>query len=113
MAKAFDYLRNQRKALRQFLRKGLVPLDNNACERAIRPVAIGRKNWLFAGSMRGGRAAAVIYTLVESCKAVGVDVLTYLADVLVRVATHPASKIGELLPAHWARLFAPQAAEPA
>ena len=113
MAKAFDYLRNQRKALRQFLREGLAPLDNNACERAIRPVAIGRKNWLFAGSMRGGRAAAVIYTLVESCKAVGVDVLTYLADVLVRVATHPASKIGDLLPANWARLFAPQAVEPA
>lgn len=77
MAKAMDYLRNQRKALRQFLREGLTPLDNNACERAIRPVAIGRKNWLFAGSMRGGRAAAVIYTLVESCKLAGVDVLAY------------------------------------
>lgn len=110
MAKAFDYVRNQRKELRQFLREGLVPLDNNACERAIRPVAIGRKNWLFAGSMRGGRAAAVIYTLVESCKLAGVDVLAYLADVLVRVATHPASRIDELLPANWAKHFAAQAA---
>lgn len=109
MAKATDYLRNQRKQLRPFLREGLVPLDNNACERATRPVAIGRKNWLFAGSMRGGRAAAVIYTLVESCKLAGVDVLAYLADVLLRVATHPASRIDELLPANWAKHFAPQA----
>lgn len=106
MAKAMDYVRNQRKALRQFLREGLAPIDNNACERAIRPVAIGRKNWLFAGSMRGGRTAAVIYSLVESCKLAGVDVLAYLADVLVRVATHPASRIDELLPANWARHFA-------
>lgn len=109
MAKAMDYVRNQRKPLRQFLREGLAPIDNNACERAIRPVAIGRKNWLFAGSMRGGRAAAVIYTLVESCKLAGVDVLAYFADVLVRVATHPANRIDELLPANWARHFAPQA----
>jgi transposase len=107
MAKAMDYVRNQRKALRQFLREGLAPIDNNACERAIRPVAIGRKNWLFAGSMRGGRAAAVIYSLVESCKLAGVDVLAYLADVLVRVATHPAKRIDELLPHNWAARFGP------
>lgn len=113
MAKAMDYVRNQRKELRQFLREGLVPLDNNAVERAIRPVAIGRKNWLFAGSMRGGRAAAVIYTLVESCKRAEVDVLAYLADVLVRVATHPASRIDELLPMNWAKRFAPTASAPA
>ncbi len=87
-----------------------MPLDNNVCERAIRPVAIGRKNWLFAGSMRGGRAAAVIYTLVESCKVSGVDALAYLADVLVRVATHPATRIGELLPANWAKQFAARTA---
>jgi transposase len=113
MAKAMDYVRNQRKALRQFLREGLAPIDNNACERAIRPVAIGRKNWLFAGSMRGGRAAAVIYTLVESCKLAGVDVLAYLADVLVRVATHPASRIDELLPANWVARFSSLASAPA
>lgn len=106
MAKALGYVRNQRKELRQFLREGLAPIDNNACERAIRPVAIGRNNWLFAGSMRGGRAAAVIFTLIECCKLANVDVLAYLADVLVRVATHPASKIDELLPANWATRFA-------
>jgi transposase len=113
MAKAMDYVRNQRKALRQFLREGLAPIDNNACERAIRPVAIGRKNWLFAGSMRGGRAAAVIYSLVESCKLAGVDVLAYLADVLVRIATHPANRIDELLPANWGARFAIPASAPA
>ncbi|MBX3463279.1 MAG: IS66 family transposase [Planctomycetes bacterium] len=109
MAKAMDYVRNQRKALRQFLREGLAPIDNNACERSIRPVAIGRKNWLFAGSMRGGRAAAVIYSLVESCKLASVDVVRYFADVLVRVATHPANRIDELLPANWAARFGPSA----
>lgn len=110
MAKALTYVRNQRKELRQFLHEGLAPIDNNACERAIRPIAIGRNNWLFAGSMRGGRAAAVIYTLIESCKRANVDVLAYLADVLVRVATHPASRIDELLPANWAANFAASAA---
>ena len=109
MAKAMKYVRNQWRELRQFLHEGLVPIDNNEVERAIRPIAIGRKNWLFAGSMRGGRAAATIYTLVESCKRAEVDVLVYLADVLVRVATHPASKIDELLPMNWARNFAPTA----
>ena len=113
MAKALGYLRNQRKPLRQFLRDGLVPLDNNACERAIRPIAIGRRNWLFAGSMRGGRAAAVIYTLIECCRLANVDMVSYLADVLVRVATHPASAIDELLPANWAERFAKPAPEPA
>jgi transposase len=106
MAKAMKYVRNQWKELRQFLHEGLVPIDNNEVERAIRPIAIGRKNWLFAGSMRGGRAAAVIYTLVESCKRAQVDVLAYLADILVRVATHPANRIDELLPANWAACIA-------
>ncbi|MFO0447970.1 MAG: transposase [Pseudomonadota bacterium] len=114
MAKAMQYVRNQwrelRQFLRHFLRHGLVPIDNHEVERAIRPIAIGRKNWLFAGRLRGGRAAATIYPLVASCKRAGVDVLdylAYLADVLVRVATHPASKIDQLLPMNWARHFAP------
>ncbi|MFY9344487.1 MAG: transposase [Planctomycetota bacterium] len=113
MANAMDYVRKQGRALRRFLRDGLVPLDNNACERAIRPIAIGRRNWLFAGSMRGGRAAAVIYTLIQSCRLAGVDFVRYLADVLVRVATHPASRIDELLPANWAATVAAPAVAPA
>jgi transposase len=113
MAKAIGYIRGQHRPLRKFLEDGRIPIDNNACERAIRPIAIGRRNWLFAGSMRGGRAAAVIYTLIECCRRANVEMVSYLADVLVRVATHPASSVEELLPANWARLFAPQAAEPA
>jgi len=112
MAKAIGYLKNQRRSLRRFLDDGLIPLDNNACERAIRPIAIGRRNWLFAGSVRGGQAAAVVYTLIECCRLANIDMVSYLADVLVRVATHPASRVEELLPANWAAMArAPQAAE--
>jgi len=105
MAKAIGYVRNQHRALRCFLEDGRIPIDNNACERAIRPIAIGRKNWLFAGSMRGGRAAATVFSLVESCRQASVDPVDYLADVLVRVSSHPASKVEELLPENWARQF--------
>ena len=105
MGEACTYVENQRDALRVFLEDARVPIHNNACEVSIRPVAVGRKNWLFAGSERGGKAAATIYTLVESCKKVGLDPVDYLADVLVRVATHPASRVEELLPANWMRLF--------
>lgn len=104
MSKAITYLIRQRKPLRRFLDDGRVPLDNNACERAIRPVAIGRRNWLFAGSDRGGRAAAVVYSLIETCRLVGIDAAEYLADVLVRVATHPADDVRGLLPDRWAAL---------
>ncbi len=110
IAKAIVYVRNQHRPLRRFLEDGRIPIDNNACERAIRPIAIGRRNWLFAGSMRGGRAAAVVLSLVESCRLAGVDPVDYLADVLVRVGTHPASRVHELVPENWARLFGPAAA---
>ena len=110
MGKAMGYLRNQRRSLRRFLDDGLIPLDNNACERAIRPIAIGRRNWLFAGSPRGGRAAAVVYTLIECCRLANVDMVSYFADVLVRVATHPASRVEELLPENWAKARAAELA---
>jgi hypothetical protein len=97
MAKGIGYLRNQHCALRQFLDDGRIPIDNNACERAIRPIAIGRRNWLFPGSVRGGRTAAVVFSLAESCRLAGVDPVDYFADVLVRVSTHPASKVDDLL----------------
>lgn len=106
MAGAIGYILNQRKPLRLFLEDGRVPIDNNACERAIRPIAIGRRNWLFAGSRRGGRAAAAIYSLIECCRIAEIDVVSYLADVLVRVATHPASRIGELVPSKWTETVA-------
>jgi len=107
MGEACKYLENQRACLRVFLDDARVPIHNNACEVAIRPVAVGRRNWLFAGSVRGGQAAATIYTLVESCKQAGVDPYCYLVDVLTRVATHPASRVEDLIPANWKRLFGP------
>lgn len=110
MSVACKYLENQREHLRVFLDDARVPIHNNACEVAVRPVAVGRRNWLFAGSPRGGRAAATIYTLIESCKKAGVAPHGYLADVLKRVATHPASRVEELLPATWKTLFAPVSA---
>ena len=110
MGTACKYFENQLEHLRVFEGDPRVPIHNNACEVAIRPVAVGRRNWLFAGSPRGGRAAATIYTLVESCKQAGVDPQAYLADVLTRIATHPASRVHELLPARWKTLFAPATA---
>jgi len=100
VAAAMKYARGQRRALLAFLRDGRIPIDNNACERAIRPVAIGRGNWLFAGSVQGANAAATIYTLVESAKATGVDPLAYLEAVLERLGTCLASDVAQLTP--WA-----------
>jgi len=109
MGEACKYVENQRACLRVFLDDARVPIHNNACEVAIRPVAVGRRNWLFAGSVRGGRAAATIYTLVQSCRQAGVDPYSYLVDVLTRVATYPASLVDDLIPANWKRLFGPDA----
>jgi len=102
MGKAMKYLRNNRPALTAYIDDGGSTIDNNACERSIRPVAVGRRNWLFAGGIRGGEAAAVIYTLIECCKIADVDPEAYFTDVLLRVATHPASKVEALTPGRWA-----------
>ena len=110
MAKALGYMLNQHKPLRRFLEDGRVPIDNNRCERSIRPIAIGRRNWLFAGSVRGGQAAAVIYTLIECCRLAKIDMADYLSDVLVRITTHPASEIAELVPARWTATVAASSA---
>jgi transposase len=80
---------------------GRLALDNNPAERALRCVAIGRKNYLFAGSDAGGRRAAAIYSLIETAKLNGLNPQHYLTDVLARIADHPARQIAELLPWHW------------
>jgi transposase len=80
---------------------GRLALDNNPAERALRWVAIGRKNYLFAGSDTGGRRAAALYALIETAKLNGLNPQLYLTDVLIRIADHPARKIAELLPWHW------------
>ena len=82
--------------------EGRLAIDNNRAENQLRVVAVGRKNWLFAGSLEGVRRAALLYSLVQSCKLVGVPPFEYLKDVLLRVATHPHRLIGQLTPKAWA-----------
>jgi transposase len=96
--KAVAYARSQWPTLVRYVEDGDLAIDNNAVERAIRGVAVGRKNWLFAGSYEGGRRAAVLYTLIESCKAAGVEPFAYFADVLTRTTTATAR---ELTPRAW------------
>ena len=93
-----------------FLDDGRVCLSNNAAERALRGVALGRRAWLFAGSDRGGERAAAIYSLIATAKLNGIDPQAWLADVLRRIADHPASRLDELLPWHWKRPEIPAAA---
>lgn len=76
-------------------------MSNNAAERAIRPLALGRKSYLFSGSDAGGERAAVIYTIVETCKVGGINPHACLADIINRIADHPANRIDELLPWNW------------
>ncbi|MFT5200191.1 MAG: transposase [Planctomycetota bacterium] len=101
MGKAFTYLNNQWETLIQSMEDGRIAIHNNSCERAIRSLAIGRENWLFAGSVRGGEAAAILFTLVESCKLAGVSPEDYFRDVLIRVRSQPLERMAELLPAAW------------
>ena len=101
LAKAIDYQFNHWAAFTRFLDDGRVCLSNNAAERAIRGIAVGRRNWTFCGSDTGGHRAAVMFTLVETAKLCDVDPKAWLADVLARVADHPAQRIAELLPWNW------------
>jgi transposase len=101
VAKAIDYSLKRWRAMTLFLTDGRVCLSNNAAERALRGVAVGRHNWTFAGSDRGGERAAAIYTLIETCKLNGVDPRAWLADVLRRLPGHPANRIADLLPWNW------------
>jgi transposase len=115
LAKAVHYSRRHRVALRRFLDDGVLEIDNNAVERALRQVAVGRKNWLFAGSPQAAKNATIFYTLVGSCKELKIDPWDYLRDVIERVGTHPAARIQELTPRRWlaAREAAKAAAEAA
>ena len=101
IAKAIDYLLKRWSAFTRFLDDGRICLSNNAAERSIRGIAVGRRNWTFAGSDSGGRRAAAIYTLIETAKLNDVDARAWLADILARIADHPASRIDDLLPWNW------------
>jgi transposase len=103
IGKALDYSLKRWPALTRFLDDGRICLTNNAAERAIRGVALGRKSWTFAGSDRGGERAAAMYTLIETAKLNGIDPQAWLADALARIGDHPARRLHELLPWNWAK----------
>jgi transposase len=107
VAKAIDYMLKRWTAFTRFLDDGRICLSNNAAERALRGIALGRKSWLFAGSDRGGRRAAAMYSLIVTAKMNDVDPQAWLADVLARIADHPANRLDELLPWNWRPLRAP------
>jgi transposase len=103
---ALRYLENQWTALNRFVEDGRLSIDNNGAENQLRAVALGRKNWLFAGSIAGLHRAALLYSLAQSCRLAGVEPFAYFRDVLLRVATHPQRAIGQLTPKGWAASFA-------
>jgi transposase len=101
VAKAMDYMLVRWETFTRFLSDGRICLTNNAAERALRGIALGRKSWLFAGSDRGGDRAAAMYSLIYTAKLNDVDPRAWLADVLARIADHPAARLHELLPWNW------------
>jgi transposase len=100
LAKAIDYILKRWDAFTLFLVDGRVCLSNNAAERALRGIALGRKSWMFCGSDRGGQRAAAMYSLIITAKMNDIDPQAWLADVLARIATHPVHRLDELLPWH-------------
>jgi transposase len=103
LAKAMGYATNQRAALYRYTTDGRLEIDNNTAENAIRPLALGRKNFLFVGSVRGGKACAMALTFLQSAKAVGANPYEYLHDIYNRIMGHPVNRLHELLPAAWMR----------
>ncbi|MGO9392301.1 IS66 family transposase, partial [Rhodoblastus sp.] len=101
LVKAINYILKRWPAFTLFLEDGRVCLSNNAAERGLRGIALGRKSWLFCGSDRGGHRAAAMYSLIVTCKMNGVDPQAWLADVLSRIAGHPSHRLYELTPWNW------------
>jgi hypothetical protein len=95
------YTLNNWTALTRYCEDGHLSIDNNATERDIRGVALGRNNWMFFGSDRGGQTAAILRSFTASCQRVGVEPFAWFKDVLSRIATHPINRIAELLPHNW------------
>ncbi|BBF92048.1 IS66 family transposase [Blastochloris tepida] len=102
LAKAFNYILKRWASFTLFLEDGRVCLSNNAAERGLRGIALGRKSWLFCGSDRGGHRAAAMYSLIVTAKMNGIDPQAWLADVLARLPSHPAHRLDDLLPWNWA-----------
>ena len=106
VAKAMEYMLKRWPAFTRFLDDGRICLSNNAAERALRGIALGRKSWLFAGSDRGGQRAAAMYSIIVTAKMNDVDPQAWLTDVLIRIAEHPVRRLDELLPWNWRPLKA-------
>ena len=102
IGQAIAYARRQWSALQRFTEHGFLNIDNNASERALRAVALGRKNWLFAGSDKGGKTAAVLYTITQTCRRHGIDSFDYLQNVLTRLPNAPVEDLPDLFPHRWA-----------
>ena len=103
LAQAIRYAITRIKRLRPYLDHGFLELDNNTAERGMRAIAIGRKDWLFAGSERGGRSAAIAYTLIETAKLNGIDPQAWLTDTLGRISDHKITRLDELMPWRYAQ----------
>ena len=110
LARAFRYALAHWRALTRYIDEGRLEIDNNLAENALRPVALGRKNYLFAGSDEGGERAALLYSLLVTCRLNDIDPYAYLSDVLARIADHPIKRIDELLPFNWAETLRAHAA---
>ena len=101
LGKAISYALKNWSCLARYVEDPSYPLDNNMAEQMIRPLAVGRKNWLFMGSEKGGHAAAVYMTLMATCKRAKVNPWDYLKDVFGRIMSHPVSQLDDLLPGNW------------
>lgn len=101
MSQAIAYTLHNWTALTRYLERGFLNIDNNAAERALRSIAVGRKNWMFAGSDRGGKTAAILYSFTQTAKSLGLEPFSYLRDLLARISAHPMSRLEEMLPDSW------------
>src|SRR5208282_1576308 len=104
MRQAINYTLGLWEELNAYLQDGRLPIDNNLAENAIRPIALGRKNWLFVGSENGGHTAAVLMSFCITCRKNKINTWKYLKDILQRIQSHPASRLADLLPDQWMRL---------
>jgi hypothetical protein len=103
MAEALGYALNNWAALVRYTEAGFLAIDNNVAEREMKRIAIGRKNWLTVGSPRGGQTAAVLFSFTSTCQRLGVEPWAYLRDMMERLPSWPADRLGELLPDRWTR----------
>ena len=103
MGKAIAYALSIWPSLQVYLTAGRVEIDNNLVENAIRPSAVGKKNWLFIGAAEAGKKTAILYTIVESCRRRGIDPLAYLHDALTRIPRYTNHTVHELTPENWAK----------